>query len=66
MFVDVIVKYKDESKERVTATIGMDSTYLHNVQQDFVDYPELEYIRLEMSTYWRNKLNEENKRTKSI
>ena len=43
MFVDVIVKYKDEPKERVTATIGMDSNYLNNVQQDFVDYPDLEY-----------------------
>ena len=58
MFVDVIVKYKGEP-ERVTATIGQDSNYLKNVQQDFVDYPDLEYIRLELSTYWRNKLNEQ-------
>tara|TARA_Y100000114_G_scaffold122537_1_gene117878 strand:- start:472 stop:660 length:189 start_codon:yes stop_codon:yes gene_type:complete len=58
MFVDVIVKYKDKP-ERCTATIGMDSNYLDNVQQDFVDYPDLEYIRLEMPTYWRNKLNEQ-------
>lgn len=58
MFVDVIVKYKGEP-ERVTATIGQDSNYLNNVQQDFVDYPDLEYIRLELSTYWRNKLNEQ-------
>jgi hypothetical protein len=65
MFVDVIVKYKGES-ERVTATIGQDSNYLHNVQQDFVNYPDLEYIRLELSTYWRNKRDEEYKRTKSV
>ena len=65
MFVDVIVKYKGES-ERVTATIGQDSTYLHNIQQDFVDYPDLEYIRIELSTYWRNKRDEENKRTESV
>lgn len=58
MFVDVIVKYKGEP-ERVTATIGQDSNYLNNVQQDFVDYPDLEYIRLELSTYWRNKRDEQ-------
>ena len=57
MFVDVIVKYKGES-ERCTATIGQDSTYLDNIQKDFLDYPELEYIRLEMSTYWRQKRDE--------
>ena len=57
MFVDVIVKYKDEP-ELNTATIGKDSTYLDNIQQDFLDYPDLEYIRLELSTYWRNKRDE--------
>ena len=62
MFVDVIVKYKDQP-ERNVATIGQDSKYLDNVQQDFVDYPDLEYIRLELSTYWRQKRDE---RTKSI
>ena len=41
------------------ATIGMDSNYLNNVQQDFVDCPDLEYIRLELSTYWRNKRDEQ-------
>jgi len=58
MFVDVIVKYKGHT-ERNTATIGQDSTYLHNIQQDFLDYPDLEYIRLELSTYWKNKRDEQ-------
>ncbi len=58
MFVDVVVKYKGKT-ERVTATIGQDSNYFDNIQQDFVDYPDLEYIRLELSTYWRNKRDEQ-------
>ncbi len=60
MFVDVIIKYKDQP-ERVTATIGEGSNYLDNIQKEFVAYPDLEYIRLEMSTYWRQKREELNK-----
>ena len=29
MFFDVVAKYTDERKERIIATIGMESDYLH-------------------------------------
>ena len=66
MFVDVVAKYTDERKERIIATIGMESDYLHAIQQEFfnnLEDAQLEYIKIELSTYWRNKRDE---RTKSI
>ena len=62
MFVDVVAKYTDERKERIIATIGMESDYLHDIQQEFFNNPEdaqLEYIKIELSTYWRNKRDEQ-------
>ena len=63
MFFDVVAKYTDERKERIIATIGTDSNYLHEIQQEFIDNPKLDYVKIELSTYWRNKRDE---RTKSI
>ena len=63
MFFDVVAKYTDERKERIIATIGMESDYLHAMQQELIDNPKLEYVKIELSTYWRNKRDE---RTKSI
>jgi hypothetical protein len=63
MFFDVVAKYTDERKERIIANIGTDSNYLHEIQQEFIDNPKLEYVKIELSTYWRNKRDE---RTKSI
>ena len=66
MFFDVVAKYTDERKERIIATIGMESEYLFTIQQEFFNNPKLDYIKVELSTYWRNKRDEEYKRTKSI
>ena len=63
MFFDVIAKYTDESSERLMAYIGTESTRLLEIQNELIDNPKLEYVRLELSTYWRNKRDE---RTKSI
>ena len=57
MFVDVIVKYKDDT-ERNIATIGRDSNYLSDVVRRFEDDHNLEYMKLELSTFWRNKLKQ--------
>ena len=59
MFFDVIAKYTDERTERIIANIGTDSNYLHEIQQEFIDNPKLEYVRIELSTYWRNKRDEQ-------
>ena len=66
MFFDIVAKYTNERKERIIATIGMESDYLHAIQKEFLDNPKLDYVKVELSTYWRNKRDEEYKRTKSI
>ena len=63
MFFDVIAKYTDERNERLMAYIGTESTRLLEIQNELIDNPKLEYVRLELSTYWRIKRDE---RTKSI
>jgi len=63
MFFDVIAKYTDERTERIIANIGTDSNYLHEIQKEFIDNPKLEYVKIELSTYWRQKRDE---RIKSI
>ena len=57
MFVDVIVKHKGET-ERNIATIGRVSDYLEDVAKRFENNHDLEYIKLELSTFWRSKLKE--------
>jgi hypothetical protein len=57
MFVDVIVKHKGET-ERNIATIGRPSDYLEDVAKRFENNHDLEYIKLQLSTFWRNKLKE--------
>ena len=59
MFFDVIAKYTDERTERIIANIGTDSNYLHEIQQEFIDNPKLEYVKIELSTYWRQKRDEQ-------
>jgi len=57
MFYDVIVKYSDEPKERISLTAGEDSNCLSNLIIYF-ENPKLEYLKVSMSTYWRNKRND--------
>ena len=59
MFFDVVAKYTDELTERIIANIGTDSNYLHEIQQEFIDNPKLDYVKIELSTYWRNKRDEQ-------
>ena len=59
MFFDVIAKYTDERTERIIANIGTDSNYLHKIQQEFIDNHKLDYVKIELSTYWRNKRDEQ-------
>ena len=59
MFFDVIAKYTDESSERLMAYIGTESTRLLEIQHELIDNHKLEYVRLELSTYWRNKRDEQ-------
>ena len=59
MFFDVIAKYTDESSERLMAYIGTESTRLLKIQHELIDNPKLEYVRIELSTYWRNKRDEQ-------
>ena len=59
MFFDVIAKYTDERSERLMAYIGTESTRLLEIQHELIDNPKLEYVRLELSTYWRNKRDEQ-------
>ena len=59
MFFDVVAKYTDERKERIIATIGTDSNYLHEIHQEFIDNPKLDYVKIELSTYWRQKRDEQ-------
>tara|TARA_S200002703_G_scaffold151538_2_gene151083 strand:- start:132 stop:332 length:201 start_codon:yes stop_codon:yes gene_type:complete len=66
MFFDVVAKYTDERKERIIATIGMESDYLHAIQKEFLDNPKLDYVKITLDTYWRSKRDEEYKRTKSV
>ncbi len=51
---DVVVKYSDETKERITATIGSDSKYCEDIL-DMFEETNLEYVRIEPSTHWKNK-----------
>ena len=59
MFFDIVAKYTDERKERIIANIGTDSNYLHKIQQEFIDNPKLDYVKIELSTYWRQKRDEQ-------
>ena len=51
---DVVVKYSDETKERITATIGSESSYCEDIL-DMFEETNLEYVRIEPSTYWKTK-----------
>jgi hypothetical protein len=46
MFYNIIVKYSDETKEKVTATVGNKSSYCENILDMFKE-SELEYVRIE-------------------
>jgi len=54
MIFDVVVKYYDETKERISATVGNESRYCEDILGMFEE-TNLEYIRIEPSTYWKNK-----------
>ena len=59
MFFDVTAKYTDESSERLMAYIGTESTRLLEIQHELIDNPKLEYVKIELSTYWRQKRDEQ-------
>ena len=54
IFYDVVVKYSNETKEKVTATIGDESRYCEDILAMFRE-PNLEYVRIEPSTFWKSK-----------
>ena len=54
IFYDVIVKYSDETKEKVTATVGNQSSYCEDILGMFRE-PNLDYVRIEPSTFWKSK-----------
>ena len=63
MFYDVVTKYKGE-KPRVTWTFGSDTSVIVNNDTlkdllSMIDNNNCEYVRLELSTYWRNKRDEQ-------
>ncbi len=62
MFYDVVTKYKDEPP-RVTWTFGSDTNATLEDLLSMIDDNNCEYVRIELSTYWRSKRDE---RTKSI
>ena len=69
IFFDVTVKFYDERKERLYMSFGWDGNGHVRTLQEFLemfDNGNLDYVKVHMSTYWRNKLHEENKRTESV
>ena len=62
MFYDVVIKYKDGSP-RVTWTFGSDTNATLKDLLSMIDDSNCEYVKLELSTYWRSKRDE---RIKSI
>ena len=55
---DVTVKYMDEPKERITWTVGRESNASIEDLLSMFDNPNLEYLRIELSPYWRAKRDE--------
>jgi len=58
LFYDVTVKYMDEPKERITWTVGRESNASIEDLLSMFDNPNLEYLRIELSPYWRAKRDE--------
>lgn len=55
---DVTVKYTDEPKERITWTVGRESNASIEDLFSMFDNPNLEYLRIELSPYWRARRDE--------
>jgi hypothetical protein len=62
MFYDVVTKFKDEPP-RVTWTFGSDTNATLEDLLSIIDNNNCEYVKIELSTYWRSKRDE---RIKSI
>ena len=58
LFYDVTVKYTDELKERITWTVGRQSNASIEDLFSMFDNPNLEYLRIELSPFWRQKGDE--------
>ena len=58
MFYDVVTKYKDE-KPRVTWTFGSDTNATLEDLLTIIDNKYCEYVKIELSTYWRSKRDEQ-------
>ena len=54
IFYDVVVKDSNETKVKVTATIGDESRYCEDILAMFRE-PNLEYVRIEPSVFWKSK-----------
>jgi len=54
VFYDIVTKYSDEPNERIKATVGSESRYCEDILGMF-EGDNLEYIRIEPSTYWKTK-----------
>ena len=62
MFYDVVTKFKDEPP-RVTWTFGSDTNATLEDLLTIMNNKDCEYVKIELSTYWRGKRDEENKCT---
>jgi hypothetical protein len=63
MFYDVVTKFKDEPP-RVTWTFGSDTSVIVNNDTlkdllTIIDNKDCEYVKIELSTYWRSKRDEQ-------
>ena len=62
MFYDVVTKFKDEPPS-VTWTFGSDTNATLQDLLSIINDNNCEYVKIELSTYWRSKRDE---RIKSI
>ena len=58
LFYDVVVKYTDEPKERITWTVGREANASIEDLFSMFDNPNLEYLRIELSPHWRARRDE--------
>ena len=58
LFYDVTVKYMDKPKERITGTVGRESNASIEDLFAMFDNPNLEYLRIELSPFWRARRDE--------
>jgi hypothetical protein len=65
MFYDVVTKFKGE-KPRVTWTFGSDTNATLEDILTIIDNKDCDYVKIELSTYWRSKRDEKIKCTEPV